>query len=66
MSASHQANSLRREGYISSGAEDHAITWINALELLKQDKNNHGNMDLEYAEATMFGGMGEKRRVAHK
>lgn len=45
LSASHQANSLRCEGYISSGAEDHAITWINAPELLKQGKNDLGNMD---------------------
>lgn len=47
-------------GYISSGAEDHAITWINAPELLKQDKNNHGNMDFRICWSNHVWGAGEK------
>jgi len=35
---------LKHEVYITSEAKDHAITWINAPELLKQHKNNHRNI----------------------
>lgn len=46
-SESYQTKLLKHEVYITSEAEDHAITWINALELLKQHKNNNWNMAFE-------------------
>lgn len=42
---------------MSSGAEAHAVTWINAPELLKQGKGNHGNMDCRICCSTHVWGI---------